>query len=206
MIVPAMVRSIRQTTAVVAGVIRRRDGLVAAAFSTVGYLVLYVVAIGDLSLRLGTDIGLVVVDRPLVRLFEQAPGAFSFEPILLVQFGLGTYLFSPINAALGLSIAVLVGLNVALSRVAIAQPNSCGIGAGSGLIASIPALLAGGACCAPVVLIVLGITASGALLAILPWLLPLGIVLLVASLVHLAAQIDPAALVAQGSRDAPSPT
>jgi hypothetical protein len=209
MTVPALaraVRSIRQTPAVVAGTIRRRDGLAVAAFSTVGYLALYSVAIGDLSLRRGADIGLVAVDRPLVRLLEQAPGAFSFEPILLVQFGLGTYLFSPINAALGLLIALLVGLNMALSRVAIAQPRSCGIGAGSGLFASIPALLAGGACCAPVVFIALGITASGTLLALVPWLLPLGLLLLAASAIYLAGQIDPAVLAAGASQDVSRPT
>jgi hypothetical protein len=188
--------SLRHAPAVIGGASRRRDGFAVLLTSTLGYLAIYLWAVGDLAFRTDADTGLFVVDQPLARMFEQAPGTFSYEPIMLVKFGVGTFLFSPIDATLGLLLAVLVGFNMALSYLAIVQPQSCGIGAGSGVLASIPALLAGSACCAPVLLIVLGITASGTLLAVLPWLLPLGVVLLVASLLYLAGQINPEVLAA----------
>ncbi len=183
-------RSLRHTPGVVLAALRRPNAVVVLLASTVGYLAMFLWAIGDLAFRSSAGRRLFVVEEPARRLFERAPGAFSYEPIAFVEFGIGTYLFSPINVGIGLSIAVLVGANMMLSYLAIVQPKSCGIGAGSGIVASVPALLAGSACCAPVLLIVLGITASGTLLAVLPWLLPLGVVLLLSSLAYLAGKID----------------
>jgi hypothetical protein len=154
----------------------------------------YLWAIQNLAFRRGAKMGVMVVESPLQRMFEIAPGAFSYEPILLLKFGFGTYLFSPINTVLALALASLVGVNLALSYLAITQPKSCRLSVGSGVLASLPALLAGGACCAPVLLIVIGITATGPLLAVLPWLLPLGVVLLLVSLIYLAGKIDPTIL------------
>jgi hypothetical protein len=186
--------SIRRTPAVIQGALHRRDGRGVLFVGTVTYLVVYLWAIQDLAFRRGVDVSVLVVDRPLQRMLESAPGAFSYEPIMLLEFGFGTFLFSPINTALGLGLALLVGINLALSYLAITQPKSCGLSAGSGVLAAVPALLAGSACCAPVVLIVLGITATGPILAVLPWLLPLGVVLLIASLVYVAGKIDPTVL------------
>ena len=183
-------RSLRHTPIVVLDAVRRPTALTVLLVSTFGYLTVFLWAIGDLAFRSSAGRRLFVVDEPATRMFERAPGAFSYEPIAFVEFGIGTYLFSPINVGIGLSIAILVGVNMMVSYLAIRQPKSCGIGAGSGVLASVPALLAGSACCAPVLLIVLGITASGTLLAVLPWLLPLGIVLLLSSLAYLAGKID----------------
>ena len=44
------------------------------------------------------------------------------------------------------------------------------------------------------ILLVLGVTAGGTLLAVIGWLLPVGVALLLASLVYLAGKIDPGAL------------
>lgn len=185
-----IVRSLRETPTTISRASRWHDAFAVLFASTLGYLTVFLWAIGDLAFRSDAGRRLFVVDEPTTRLFERAPGAFSYEPIALVEFGIGTYLFSPINVSIGLVIAVLVGFNMMLSYLAVVQPKSCGIGAGSGVLASIPALLAGSACCAPVVLIVLGITASGTLLAVLPWLMPLGVVLLGSSLVYLVGKID----------------
>ncbi|MEM4781839.1 MAG: hypothetical protein QXG03_09805 [Halalkalicoccus sp.] len=132
--------------------------------TTLAYLAGFLVEIGDLSLQSGAGLSMLVVEEPLARALEPAPGPFAYEGIVILDLGVARYLFSPINALLGLGLAVLVGLNLALSYLAITQPRSCGIGAGTGLVASVPALLSGSACCAPVVLIVLGIQASGLLL------------------------------------------
>lgn len=103
------------------------------------------------------------------------------------------------NLLLGFGLSVLVGLNLALSYLAVRQPASCGIGAGTGLLASIPALLSGTACCAPVILIVLGIQASALVLSLFVWLLPIGTGALLVSLVYVATRIDPTVLDADGS-------
>lgn len=186
--------SMRRTPRVIRSAARRRDGFAIFASSVLGYLVVYLWAIGDLAFRGSATNETFVVDRPLDRMFETAPGAFSFEPIALVEFGIGTFLFSPFNTGIGLVLGILVGINTTLSYLAIRQPRSCGLAAGSGVLAAIPALLAGSACCAPAILIVLGIVATGTLLTILPLLLPIGFVLLVASLVYLAGHIDPTVL------------
>jgi hypothetical protein len=62
------------------------------------------------------------------------------------------------------------------------------------VFASIPGLLAGSTCCAPVLLVVVGIQASGLVLAAFVWLLPVSVALLLGTLVYVAGKIDPAAL------------
>lgn len=159
----------------------------------VAYLFVYLAVIGNLSIQSGVGRGVILVEDPLSRMFEPGPGRFTYEPIAVVDIGSVRLLFSPIDTVVGSGLAALVGLNLGLSVLAIRRPRACGIGGASGLMASVPALLAGGACCAPVILIVLGVTASGTMLAILPWLLPLGVVLLLSSLVYLVTKIDPGA-------------
>jgi hypothetical protein len=105
-----------------------------------------------------------------------------------------TYLFS-LNTILGLGLSALVGLNLALTVLAWTQPNACGLGESStAVLATIPALLSGTACCGPVVLIVLGIQASGILLTGVQFLLPIAVCILVGSLVLVGRQINPQAL------------
>ena len=84
----------------------------------------------------------------------------------------------------------LVGLNLGPTYLAIVQPAACGIGAGTGLLASVPALLSGTVCCGPVILIAIGIQASGLLLTMFAWLLPLGVLLMGLSLVYVAGKVD----------------
>ncbi len=176
--------------AIRAALTRPRSLVVTLAVSVV-YLFGYLYAIGDLSIRHGVGVGIdVPVEEPLTHMLTRT-GPASFEAIAFVDLEPFRLLFSPLNTLLGIGLATLVGVNIALSYLVITQPRSCGIGAGSGVLASIPALLSGSACCAPVVLIVLGIQASGLLLTAMTWLLPIGIVLLVGSLVYLGGKIDP---------------
>lgn len=61
-------------------------------------------------------------------------------------------------------------------------PPACAVpGARTGLLASVPALLAGGACCAPALLLLVGIPGLGALAGLFAWLIPLSLALLLAS-------------------------
>lgn len=186
---------LRDTGRVSVGVLGRRDSLAVFLAVTASYLFAYLYAIADVAIdtAAGFSYDMPVAD-PLARMFEPSPGQFSYEAIAFVELGVVNWVFSPLNTAIGLGIATLVGVNLAVSYLAISQPASCGIGAGSGLLASVPALLAGGACCGPVVAIALGIQVSSTLLTVYSWLLPASVGLLLVSLVYVAGKVDPTAV------------
>jgi hypothetical protein len=173
--------------------LRRRDTQLVFAGLTAAYLAVYLWVIGHLAPGLG-GYGVTVVADPLAALVRPELGAFVFTPVARVMLGPVTYLFS-LNTVLGLGIAVLVGLNLALTYLVWTRPKTCGIGErSSGVLASVPALLSGTACCGPVVLIVLGIQASGVLITAFEFLLPVAAVVLVGSLVLVGRQVDPQAV------------
>lgn len=167
--------------------LRRRDGQAVFAIVTTAYLLVYLWGIGHLDAGLG-GLSVTVVDDPLATLLR-SEGAFSFRPIARVALGPVTYLAS-LNTVVGGAVAALVGLNLAVSYLAWRQPAACGIGqSSSGLIAGIPALLSGTACCGPVVLIAVGIQASSALLTAFQFLLPVAVLMLLGSLLLVGRQI-----------------
>ncbi len=169
--------------------VRRRDAAAVFVAATLAYLLTYLWAIGHLASGLG-GVELVVVDGAFGQFFQQARGPLAFRPVARVSLGPVTYLFS-LNTVVGGAIAALVGLNLALSYLAYTSPRACGIGSQSaGLFASIPALLSGSACCGPVVLIVLGIQASGVLLTAFQFLLPVAVLALLGSLVLVGRQVN----------------
>jgi len=168
----------------------RGDGRAVFAVVTAGYLAVYLWAIGHLAPGLG-GFGVTVVADPLSSFVRPALGPLSFTPVASVALGPVTYLFS-LNSVIGLGLAALVGLNLSMTYLAWTQPRACGLGQSStGLLASLPAVLSGTACCGPVVLIVLGIQASGVLLTAFQFLLPFAALLLVGSLVLVGRQVDP---------------
>lgn len=177
------------TRTALALLVRRHDSLAIAAVVTIGYLVTFLWIIGDLAFRPDVSMTLVVVDEPLARMLERT-GPATYEAIALIDTGVVRLLFSPINVTIGLLVAALVGVNLGLTYLAIVQPAACGLEVGSGVAASIPALLSGTACCGPVVLIALGVQASGLLLGLFAWLLPIGIGLLLLSVLYVAVKID----------------
>jgi hypothetical protein len=168
--------------------VRQRDALAIATLLAAAYLAVYLVAVGDLSFRFGLSVEVVtVVADPLSRMLERT-GRFAWEPVALVDLGVARWLVSPLNVAVGGVLALLVGANVGLTYLAWRYPQACGVersrGTGSSALAAIPALLSGTACCGPTVLIAVGVSASGTLLTVFEWLLPLGVLLLLASLVY----------------------
>lgn len=177
------------TVAAIALLVRRNDSLAIAAVVTIGYLVTFLWVIGDLAFRPDVPMNLVVVDEPLARMFERT-GPATYEAIALFDTGVVRLLLSPINVTIGLLVAALVGVNLGLTYLATVQPAACGLEVGSGIAASIPALLSGTACCGPIILIALGVQASGLLLGLFAWLLPIGIGLLLLSVLYVAAKID----------------
>jgi hypothetical protein len=149
--------------------LRRRDAALVFVATTVLYLVVYLWMIDHLAPGLG-GYGMSVVADPLAKFLQPELGPFMFTPVARVSLGPVTYLVWT-------------------------QPNACGIGGkSSGFLASIPALLSGTACCGPVVLIVLGIQASGVLLTGFQFLLPAAALLLVGSLVLVGRQVNPQAI------------
>ena len=179
--------AISRTRAAVGMTLHRRDGQAVFAVVTAVYLFVYLWGIGHLAAGLG-GFSVTVVDDPVATLL-QSEGAFSFRPIARVALGPITYLAS-LNTVIGGAVAALVGLNLSLSYLAWRQPAACGIGqSSSGLIAGIPALLSGTACCGPVVLIAVGIQASSALLTAFQFLLPAAVLMLVGSLLLVGRQV-----------------
>lgn len=154
------------------------------------YLFGYLYAID--KLRLGSDgFGITLASDPIALLFTQTFGTFTYEPVALLRLGVLTYQFS-LNTVIGLAIGLLVGLNIGLSFLAWRQPAACGIGSRSaGLFAGVPALLSGAACCAPVIVLLVGIQVTSALLFVFELLLPLSVALLTVSLFAVGRQIEP---------------
>lgn len=178
----------------VGGVVRlavgRRDSATVVAVVMVGYLLAYLWATGDLSLRTEVAPGVLVIDDPLGRLFART-GPASFGAVATVDTGVVRLLLSPVNVAIGGVVAGLVGINLGMTYLAVRRPKACGIGAGAGLLASVPALLSGTVCCGPVVLLAVGVQATAVVLTGFAWLLPIGVVLLLASLAYVATKVDP---------------
>jgi hypothetical protein len=185
--------ALSRTFAATAAVLRRRDAALVVVGVTTGYLLVYLYALGHLAPGLG-GFDVTVVPGALAKLFRPELGPFSFTPVARVSAGPVTYLFS-LNTVLGIGLAVLVGLNLGLTYLAWRQPAACGVGSSSsGVLASIPAILSGTACCGPVVLILLGIQASGIVVTAFQFLLPVAVVLLLGSLVLVGRQVDPTRL------------
>jgi hypothetical protein len=185
--------AVSRTITAATEVFRRPDATLVVVGTAVGYLLIYLYALGHLAPGIG-GFDVTVVSGALEKFFQPELGPFSFTPVARVSIGPVTYLFS-LNTVLGLGIASLVGLNLGLTYLAWRQPAACGIGSSSsGFLASIPAVLSGTACCGPVVLIVLGIQASGIIVTAFQFLLPIAVVLLLGSLVLVGRQIDPARL------------
>ncbi|MCL7940247.1 hypothetical protein M8009_08025 [Halomonas sp. ATCH28] len=156
-------------------------GLVATVGLVYGGLYLWL--IGDLGGG-GTG-GLHAVFPAWERVWETR-GPFHFEPVGLIEAGPLVWTFSPINSLLAWGLGMLLGTNLTLGWRLRRASRACGWQAsGSSFLSSLPALLAGGACCAPLALIWLGLPLAGALASLTPWLIPLAALLLLASLAYL---------------------
>jgi hypothetical protein len=165
--------------------------------TALAYAGLYLWLTGDLAG--GGQGGVDALFPAWQRLFETR-GPFQFEPVGLITLGSLVWTFSPLNLLLALLLGLLVALNLVAGWRLSRAPRACGLkpsgSAGTGLLAAIPALLAGGACCAPLVLIWLGLPIAGAVASLAPLLIPLAVLLLLAGLWGMARWLD----VAQGGQ------
>jgi hypothetical protein len=170
----------------------RRDSRVVFGLVTLAYTTGYLWAVQELRPG-GYGYGMRVARNPASKLFQPATSAVNFEPVAIVRTEFLTYLFS-LNTPIGIALGVLVGLNLAITYLAWRQPAACGLGTSSaGLLAGIPAILSGSACCGPILVIILGVQATGIFApGVFAFLLPVAAVLLVGSLLFVGRRIDPA--------------
>jgi hypothetical protein len=178
-----------RTGAALGVAVRRRDSLVVVVAATLSYLLVYLATVGDLALGGAGGVSVRVVDDLSRAVASQ--GFFRFGAIAVVGAGPVTYLFSPLNAALALLLSVLVGANVGLTYLGLIQPRACGLESSTGVVAGIPALLSGAACCGPTILLVVGVQASATIITGFQFLVPLALVLLVGSLLAVGRRVDP---------------
>ena len=180
---------LRRTGSALGVAVRRRDSLVVVVAATLSYLLVYLATVGDLALGGAGGVSVRVVDDLSRAVASQ--GFFRFGAIAVVGAGPVTYLFSPLNAALALLLSVLVGANLGLTYLGLIQPRACGLESSTGVVAGIPALLSGAACCGPTILLVVGVQASATIITGFQFLVPLALVLLVGSLLAVGRRVDP---------------
>lgn len=171
----------------------RRDARLVFLGLGVGYLLVYLATVGDLSVGRGSGALTIRTVEDLSLAFSTT-GFFRFEAIALVTVAGVTYLFSPLNLALAGVLSALVGANAALSYLGLVQPRACGLEASSGVFSSLPALLSGAACCGPTVLLLVGVQASATLVSGFQLLVPLALVMLVGSLLLVGRNVEPSLL------------
>lgn len=179
---------LRNTGVAVRGALGRRDGRAIAGSVALGYFVLLEWVSTNLGVGDGS-VGVLVVDDPLATATKQMV-PFQFEPIALLSLGPVEYLFSPLTAAIAAAVAVLVGINIAVSWVVWRGPQACRVNPGVGAVAGLPGLLSGFVCCGPTVLLVIGVQASAGLVVALQWALPVAVLLLVGSLLWVGWQVE----------------
>jgi hypothetical protein len=183
--------AIAGTVAALRAATGRVDASAVGLLGATGYLVLYLFTVGDLSIVGGGGPLTVRVADDLSRAFTGL-GFFRFGAVAVVSAGPVTYLLSPLNLLLAAFLAALVGANVALTYLGLVQPRACGLETSTGVLAGVPALLSGAACCGPTILLVVGVQASATLITGFQLLVPVAVVLLVGSLLLVGRQVDPA--------------
>jgi hypothetical protein len=172
----------------------RWDSRAVFLLGAAGYLLLYLVTVGDLTLFGGGSgpFRMRVADD-LSRALAST-GFFRFAAVAVLSIGPVTYLLSPLNLLLAAFLATLVGANVGLTYLGLLQPRACGLEASTGALAGLPALLSGAACCGPTVLLVVGVQASATLITGFQLLVPVAVAMLLGGLLLIGRQVDPALL------------
>jgi hypothetical protein len=178
-----MTASARKLAAILSTPKHRRRAIALAAF----YLLLFLVALQDISLG---GRGWQFLTADFARAFERT-GAITFEPVAQLTVPGLTVLISPLNVLIGAVLGVLAGLNLAVTILAFTQPQACSFNRSAGILASIPALLAGSACCAPAIVLILGLQLSSLFVTVFQVLIPLSILLLVITLKLILDRTNP---------------
>ncbi len=109
---------------------------------------------------------------------------FQFESVAVIEGPFFVWLLAPVNLAFGLVLGALTGAQIGLTSVARKCAVSCGLSPAAGLFAGLPGLLAGSACCAPILFVLLGIQLTASLVTLMGMMVPIAFVLLLGGLVY----------------------
>ncbi len=156
--------------------------LILAGSVTLLYLAVFQVAVGDLTIDGATRpaSAFLVANWESLLLRERAP--FQFEAVAILEAPWLVWLVSPMNILIGLGLGLLTGLQIGLVRVARRCAVACGLSPATGVLAGLPGLLAGSACCAPILFILLGIQVTASLVTLMGLLIPAAFVFLLLGL------------------------
>lgn len=165
-------------------ILAERRFLITALVSLAAYVALYLVAMQYLIITPGgteSFLTLQIVPNWEALVFRQR-AAFLFEPIGALHLGPLVLFLSIPNLALGFLLGVLVAANIAVSYYGFRALGMRGVRGLHALIGTIPALVSGAACCVPTLILVIGLQMTAALAAVSSVLVPISMLLLVASL------------------------
>jgi hypothetical protein len=154
-------------------VTRRLAWLIALA-----YLAIFLIVIGDLTVDSASRpfSAFAAAGWESLVLRQRAP--FQFEALAVVEAPFLVWLVSPMNVAIGAALGLLTGIQVALVGVARRCSLACGLSPATGLLAGLPGLLAGSACCAPILFLLLGLQVTASVVTVMGLLIPAAFVLL----------------------------
>jgi hypothetical protein len=171
-----------------------------------GYVLVYLLAIQNLIIT-GRDLSRFV-SIPSVQVSADWPSrwlepiaAFYYEPIVAIRpINHVTFLVSPVNLAIGLLLAGLVGVSVSAALYARRlQGPACRTRGVGGVVAALPGFLTGFACCVPTVALALGAQFALAVVAVRSWFVPAAVVALLGSMLWTGSRLS-------AGRDATTPT
>lgn len=139
---------------------------------------LFLIALRDITLG-GSGIRFAAVEW--TRMLEPT-STFTFGAMARLTLPGVTVLIAPLNILIGGLLSLLAALNLMVTYVAYNQPSACSFNRSTGVLASLPALLAGGACCAPAIVLILGLQVSSLFITAFQVLIPVAAVLLLITL------------------------
>jgi hypothetical protein len=179
----------------VAAALRDRRARRAAVAVAAAYLLVYLLAVGDVTVSPASDLSRFV-DLPSLQVAPDwtakllaRRAAFAWEPVLAVYpVNHVTVFVAPLDLAMGLLLGALAGLNVAVARRARRASRACRLRGLAGLLGALPALLTGVTCCVPTLALALGAQFTLPLLAVSDWLFPLTLTATTTSLAWSAQQ------------------
>ena len=144
------------------------------------YGAIYLMGVGDLTFDRSAGWFMQTGAASLERMTTMR-SPFLFEGIALAEAGWWVILFSPLNLLLAVILGALLTVNLHGAMTLWREPRACGLSSAGSASSAVPALLAGSACCAPSLLLLLGMPGLGVLAAVFGYLIPLSILALVAS-------------------------
>lgn len=124
-----------------------------------------------------------------INLLFRGSGLINDEPIVKIVIEPVALFISPLNIAIGTILGLLVAVNLLLLYLVVKQPDRCNISDTTGLLASVPALLSGTACCGPIIPIILGIQVTSTLTSLLNIVIPVAFIVLLVSIYILLGHV-----------------